>query len=72
MWLNKKESQTKPESPDSTTHKSDPADSGRLSKYALKQEKKRLKKDAKVSYNNNIDFNIAHTLEIQINALQYK
>ena len=50
MWLNKKESQAKPESPDSTTHKSDPPDSSRLSKYALKQEKKRLKKDAKVSY----------------------
>ena len=38
-------------SPDATTHKSDQADSSRLSKYALKQEKKRLKKDAKVSYN---------------------
>ena len=51
MWLNKKETQAKPMSPDATTHKSDQADSSRLSKYALKQEKKRLKKDAKVSYN---------------------
>lgn len=46
-WLNKKDSQVKVTSPDSATDKSIGGDSGRLSKHALKQEKKRIKKDAK-------------------------